>query len=206
MDKVYNWNINSFSKLEKALNEWYNTFLWNIAVSGWNLSSLASLSKFSYAVSWCFYCDFNWLTSLEWCPKSIWWDFHCGNNELSTLMWAPKTVLGNFSCKSNNLTTLEWCPMILWWDFKCFDNKIIPLERVKWNVFKLWESIYIGTPNRKDIQNLVKFDITTDEWCRKYYNSFTNLIQSTVKLDKKDITDTEISFNGKKFKRKYLGL
>jgi hypothetical protein len=41
---------------------------------------------------------------------------------------------------------------------------------------------------------------------RAYYKSFNNFIKSTVKLDKKDITNTDITFNGMKFKRGLLNV
>jgi hypothetical protein len=165
--KEYIWSIKGVATLERALNDWFNVFKWDVDISNENLSSLASLSKFTYSVIW------------------------------------------GFRCNGNRLKTLEWCPTSVGWTFFCYGNNIISLKQKKWNVFKLGDSIYIGSPKFQDIKILVSIDLSwyylhSDE--KKYYNSFTNFIQSTVKLDKKDITDIDIVFNGKRFKKEYLGL
>jgi hypothetical protein len=166
MNKEYIKNITYFAELEKALNDWFTTFKWNVDISGESLPSLASLSKFTYSVDWDFECQKNNLTSLEWCPTS---------------------VGGNFWCYTNNLTTLEWCPQSVKWRFWCQNNEFIPLEeKKKWKVFKLWDSIYIGSPNSKDLQILIKWgEFWIDIESQNYYRSFSNFTMSTVKLGKK---------------------
>jgi hypothetical protein len=226
MDKSFNWDINDFSTLEKALKQWFNVFYWDISIRNKYLTSLASLSKFSYTVNWLFDCSNNNLTSLEWCPNVVqnfdcwdnklttleWcpqivsWYFLCHNNKLTTLNGCPKNIEWPFRCFCNQLTTLEWWPIFVKWSVYCEKNKFIPVEKKKWNIFKLWESIYIWTPDNKDIQVLIKCSISQNSESQMYYNSFNNFIKSTVKLDKKDITNTDISFNGKKYKRNLLNV
>jgi hypothetical protein len=115
---------------------------------------------------------------------------------------------------------LKWCPISVGWSFDCSENKFIPLKKKEWryNIFQLWEDIYIGNPgtkiDSKDIQNLINVDLWDDkteeddilELSKKYYDSFKKFTQSTTKLNKQDITDTDIIFKWKKFKRKILGL
>lgn len=250
MDKEYHNNITNFSELEKALNEWFNVFNWDIDISSYNISTIASISKFKYVVKWFFYCFNNKLTSLKWCPVSVWWDFNCHNNQLTLLEWCPNTVKWSFNCSFNQLITLDWCPTFIWWDllcsankltslewspieinwdyychsnqlttlewcprfvkwrFNCANNNLIPIEKKKWNIFKLWNNIYIRIvkPNIDDIQNLISFDISTDKWSHQYYNSFINFSNSVIKLDQKNITDTDIILHWKKFKKKFINL
>jgi hypothetical protein len=227
MNKIYTWNINSFKALENALNDWFSIFKDCVDITNENLSSLDSLSKFNYSVEWEFLCYNNNLASLKWCPQSVGWGFFCGNNKLITLVWAPKHIGWDFSCQNNNLMSIEWCPQYVWkafdcsnnqlttleWcpdivkeKFLCENNKFIPLEQKKWNIFRLWDHIYIGNPNRADVQNLIKCNITKDIDSKAYYESFNNFVKSTVELDKKDITDTDIILNWKKFKRNILNL
>ena len=53
-----------------------------------------------------FYCSFNQLTSLEFCPKEVGGDFYCFNNQLTSLEFCPKEVGGDFYCFNNQLTSL----------------------------------------------------------------------------------------------------
>jgi hypothetical protein len=251
MNKEYTKDINSFWELEKALNEWFNAFKEDVFINGDKLTSLASLSKFTYSVDWSFNCDNNNLISLKWCPTSVGWNFdcnhndlitlewgpkyvglrfscvgnkittlkwcpqsiglgfHCSGNKLTTLEWCPKSIEWSFECSNNQLTTLEWYPKTVGWSFRCQNNNFIPLEeKKKWKIFKLWDSIYIGSPVTKDLQILIKWGVFINgmEESQTYYNSFNNFIKSTVKLDKKDITNTDITFNGKKYKRGLLNI
>jgi hypothetical protein len=88
------------------------------------------------------------------------------------------------------------------------------LQVVKNNVFKISESIYIWNPIY-DIKNLINIDVEDKvdkngqyigkKWT-EYYKSFQNFIKCTTKLNKQDITETDIVYKWKKFKRKILGL
>jgi len=76
-----------------------------------------------------FYCSFNQLTSLEFCPKEVGGDFYCFNNQLTSLEFCPKEVGGDFNCCSNNqFTSLEFCPVKVGGDFGCSVNKLTSLE------------------------------------------------------------------------------
>jgi hypothetical protein len=227
MDKEYTGDINSFTELEKTLNDWFTLFKWNVDLHNENLTSLASLSQFTYSVEWSFdcvnnkltslkwcptsvaknfWCFNNNLTSLEWCPKSISWSFLCYSNELTTLEWCPNSVGWVFNCGSNQLKTLEWCPKYIGWDFYCFNNNFTSLEQIKSVIFKLNDNIYVWKANSKDIKNMMGSEINTSDGSQKYYKSFINFTQSTTKLDTKNITNTDITFNGKKYKRWLLNL
>jgi hypothetical protein len=217
MSKEYFGNIKKIAELEKALNDWFTVFKWDIDISSENLTSLSSLSKFTYSVEWYFWCKSNQLTTLEWFPKSVKWSVCCNHNNLISLEWCPRYIWWNFRCNNNNLKTLEWIPQLLSHRdviITCDNNNFIPLEKKKWNVFKLGESIYIGNPELKDIQNLTKINLWWKEEIRDkrielseiYYNSFINFTKSTIKLNKQDITETDIIFKWKKFKKKALNL
>lgn len=215
MDKEYTKDINNFNELEKALNDWFNVFKWYIEIINQNLTSLDTLSKFNYSVEWDFLCNQNKLTSLIGCPTRVWWEFFCNNNKLTTLEWCPEIIWENFDCTNNQLTSLEYSPKSLGWIFLWYDNNFIPLEKNQNNIFKLWDSIYIWSvkTNTKDIQNLTNVDINAirspyynniknEELSQQYYNSYISFINSTTKLNNSDITDTDITFNWKKFKKK----
>lgn len=204
MNKEYTEDIYSFNELETALIDWFNVFKWDVSIDNENLTSLASLAKFTYFVDWDFSCSNNQITSLEWCPKIVGW---------------------KFSCSYNNLSSLFWCPRSIWWEIWHYNNNFVPLEKnwSKYNLYYLWENIFIWKPginiDNKDIQILINFNndfniyksINTNwdklrEKSQEYYDSFINFTKSTTKLDKQDITDTDVVFNWKKFKRKILGL
>jgi hypothetical protein len=218
MAKEYTKDINSFEELEKVLNDWFTVLKWNVLLSYAELTSLASLSKFTYSVEWYFYCFFNKLTTLEWCPQKVGWDFMCYCNRLTTLKWCPVSVGWMFSCYANNLITLDGCPVYVGWDVLCYKNKFTPLEKKIWkyNFFQRWEDIYIKNSNinNKDIKILIECDlwVVDDgvdkllELSTKYYDSYINLTKSTTKINKQDITETNIILKWKKFKRQVLGL
>jgi hypothetical protein len=79
-------------------------------------------------VSGDFRCEFNRLSSLEFCPKSVGGDFWCNNNKLTSLIGSPVTVGGNFKCDENILTSLEGCPSEFGGNFICTNNQINTLE------------------------------------------------------------------------------
>jgi hypothetical protein len=186
IDKEYKFDIKRFKELEKALIKWFTIFKWNVSISGKPIS-LISLARFSYSVKCNFYCDGCELTTLKWCPRS---------------------VGGSFWCYNNKLTSLEWCPNSVGWDIRCYDNNLIPLEKKKHNVFKIGDDIYIWNVNinHNDIQKLMNLNLFTYESSKEYYDAFINFKKSTTKLDNKDITDTDIVFNGKRLKKKFLNL
>lgn len=184
MNKEYKEDINGFQALEKALNDWFNVFKWNVNCSFEALSSIKSISQFCYSVKWNFNCSNNKLTTLEWCPESVWW---------------------NFDCAVNRLTSLNWCPQFVNYRFKC-DYNSFKFSKTRYNIFKLWEYIYIWKPNNEDINILTNCDISNSEQAKIYRNSFKKFTQSTTKLNKTDITDTDITFKWKKFKRKILNV
>ena len=53
-----------------------------------------------------FYCSYNQLTSIEFCPQEVGGNFHCYKNQLTSLEFCPKEVGGDFYCSSNKLTSL----------------------------------------------------------------------------------------------------
>jgi hypothetical protein len=59
-------------------------------------------------VSGGFECSYNYLTSLEGCPKSVGGDFLCSRNKLTSLEGAPKQVGGDFLCDDNLRNTKEY--------------------------------------------------------------------------------------------------
>jgi hypothetical protein len=206
MNKEYTQNITNFKDLEKAINEWFNVFKWNISIGNEKLTSFESLSKFTYFVLWYFECHSNKLTSLEWCPQTVGWHFWCDNNNLTTLVGCPHTVGWAFSCSNNKLTSIEWCPHTVKWNFYCHNNQLMSVEKKKNWLFTQWEDIYLWALNENNLKNLSNVDFELWEWkiMKEYYDSFIIFTQSTIKLDKKDITETDIIFKWKKFKRSVL--
>jgi len=75
-----------------------------------------------------FYCSYNQLTSLEFCPKEVGGYFYCSSNKLISLEFCPEKVGGNFWCSSNKLTSLEFCPKEVGGYFYCSNNKLTSLE------------------------------------------------------------------------------
>jgi hypothetical protein len=54
-----------------------------------------------------FYCQYNYITSLEGCPKKV-HNFDCSYNNITSLEYSPKVVKGSFICSVNeNITSLE---------------------------------------------------------------------------------------------------
>ena len=52
-----------------------------------------------------YYCNNNFLISLEGAPNFCLGDFYCNSNTLISLLHSPLNVCGNFNCESNNLLT-----------------------------------------------------------------------------------------------------
>lgn len=57
-----------------------------------------------------FYCNDNYLESLEYCPEYVGGDFNCSNNKLESLEHAPKIINGTFDCSNNNIKSFEFAP------------------------------------------------------------------------------------------------
>jgi hypothetical protein len=61
-------------------------------------------------VSGNFWCNSNYLTSLEGCPERVGGRFGCSNNNLTSLEGCPKYINGVFACQNNNIYTFEGIP------------------------------------------------------------------------------------------------
>ncbi len=93
-----------------------------------NNNYLATLEGVPKSVGGSFYCDFNELITLEGAPKSVGNLFSCSGNNLTTLKGAPQSVGGSFDCNRNELTTLEYSPQSVDGNFYCYDNKLTTLK------------------------------------------------------------------------------
>ena len=79
-------------------------------------------------VSGDFYCDRNYLTSLEGAPQEVGGVFNCRSNELTSLAGAPQKVGGDFWCERNNLRSLAGAPQEVGEGFYCSENNLTTLE------------------------------------------------------------------------------
>jgi len=79
-------------------------------------------------VSGGFYCDRNYLTSLEGAPQEVGGDFNCRSNELTSLAGAPQKVVGDFECDNNDLRSLTGAPQEVGEGFYCSGNYLTSLE------------------------------------------------------------------------------
>ena len=66
-----------------------------------------------------FYCNDNFLTSLEGCPEQVGGSFECYNNHLTSLEGAPTHISDSFWCDDNFLTSLKGCPTSVGGYFSC---------------------------------------------------------------------------------------
>ena len=57
-----------------------------------------------------FWCSYNHLTSLKYCPEKVSGDFSCNNNQLTSLKYCPETVGGYFYCNNNQITNFDGLP------------------------------------------------------------------------------------------------
>ncbi len=87
-------------------------------------------------VSGNFEFSYNYLTSLEGCPKSVGGNFYCSYNKLTSLEGCPKSVGGNFSCMGNALTSLKGCPISVGKKFYCDDHLKSNTEYRKYLIMK----------------------------------------------------------------------
>ena len=80
-----------------------------------------------------FYCNHNFLTSLEGSPKYVKGGFWCGFNRLTTLKGGPKIVDGDFNCEYNlKLVNLEGAPEEVRGNFWCHnDMKNFTVDDIK---------------------------------------------------------------------------
>jgi hypothetical protein len=76
-------------------------------------------------VSGGFYCQGNFLSTLEGSPQIVGDGFYCNSNDLKTLKGSPRLIGGDFFCQGNKLVTLEGSPEAVDGDFFCNSN---PLE------------------------------------------------------------------------------
>jgi len=97
----------------------------NLNISFKNLKSLKGCPK---EVQGYFYCDSNYLETLEFVPIKIHKDFNCSGNQLTELKDSPKEVQGSFDCSRNNLISLEGCPKEIRGTFYCSSNKLSSLK------------------------------------------------------------------------------
>ena len=72
----------------------------DLDLSDMNLTVLPDILK-DISVGGSFYCSFNYLTSLENCPKTVGGNFFCSRNKLTSLKGAPETVGKDFVCYNN---------------------------------------------------------------------------------------------------------
>ena len=77
-----------------------------------------------------FWCEDNFLTSLEGSPKEVGGSFYCNANCLSTLKHSPQKVGRNFSCHYNQISSLDGCPAIIGNYFYCYSNNLNSLEGI----------------------------------------------------------------------------
>ena len=77
-----------------------------------------------------FWCQHNYLTTLNGSPSWVGGDFACSKNQLTTLEGAPQSVGGDFYCHTNYLTTLEGGPEKVGGDFYCNANRLTSLDGI----------------------------------------------------------------------------
>jgi len=76
-----------------------------------------------------FYCQKNYLKTLEYSPDTIRGQFVCRNNKLTSLEHGPTIVTDGYNCGSNFLTTLDFAPTeIADGFFNCNTNRLTTLE------------------------------------------------------------------------------
>ena len=60
-----------------------------------------------------FTCSYNYLTTLDGCPKEVGGVFYCSSNNLTSLEGIPMRINGFLHCSNNKITTLKGFPMII---------------------------------------------------------------------------------------------
>ncbi len=111
-----------------------------------------------------FWCSYNHLTSLKYCPEKVSGDFSCNNNQLTSLKYCPETV-GGFYCSGNQLTSLEYCPESVGGRFYCNYNQITNFDGLP-EFFERPISIYENPVD--EIYKLFKEDHRCIYWIREF--------------------------------------
>jgi hypothetical protein len=75
-----------------------------------------------------FYCNSNFLTSLQGSPSYVGGHFFCNHNQLTNLLYAPSKIVLDFDCNHNLLTSLEGASLEVGGNFNCFRNLLISLQ------------------------------------------------------------------------------
>ena len=138
-----------------------------------------------------FYCSYNKLTSLEFCPQKVDGNFSFGNNQLTSLEFSPQTVGGVFYCHSNQLTSLEFSPQTVNGSFGCGNNQLTFLEFSPQTVAG---SFYCSNnPELKEIQKITDFKLILLEHKKILINKFSDKLNNDLNNNKnKKITKIKI--------------
>ena len=112
-----------------------------------------------------FWCSYNQLVSLKYCPETVGGDFSCSNNQLTSLKYCPETVGGHFYCNGNQLTSLEYCPESVGGRFYCNYNQITNFDGLP-EFFE--QPIYIYENPVDEIYKLFKEDPRCIYWIREF--------------------------------------
>ena len=99
----------------------------NVCLSDKNLTRIPI--KFNKVYGY-FDCSYNFITSLEGCPREVVSHFYCSANEITSLEGSPEIVYGRYYCNFNNsLITTKGFPSIVSNDVSIrFCNKLTSLE------------------------------------------------------------------------------
>ena len=97
---------------------------WNVYLNGRGLKEMPL--KFGY-VSGNFFCDYNFLKTLEDAPIEVGAGFYCYDNKLTSLEGGPRKVGSDFFCNDNQLTSLEGAPNKVDGSFICSYNQLTSL-------------------------------------------------------------------------------
>ena len=123
-----------------------------------------------------FYCSYNKLTSLEFCPQTVEGSFDCSYNKLTSLEFSPQTVNCNFYCDNNKLTSLEFCSQTVNGSFWCNNNKLNSLEFCTQTVngsFNCNNNIKL-----KEIQKITDFKLIYLEHKKILINKFSDKLNN----------------------------
>jgi len=102
----------------------------DVDISHRNLDKI--LIKFR-RVSGNFRCNFNKLTSLEFCPESVGNSILVFNNKLTSLEYLPKYIGGDIDCENNKIWSFRGIPDSFRGELYCDRNPI-------YEIWKLFES------------------------------------------------------------------
>ncbi len=113
--KIKNYTINPDGSIDVS---------GNVELGGLNLDKIPL--KFNN-VSGYFNISYNYITSLEGCPKYVGESFYCFDNKLTSLEGCPKHVI-QFNCSNNKITSLKGIPNYIGSWFDCENNRLTSLE------------------------------------------------------------------------------